>query len=106
VIFPYIIFHPYKALAHSFRGKCILHRNAISLVLSGEKTMHFADKAVRIKSDEIHFLSTGNCMVTMELAEGVTAEQQASRDQCNRYHPRQRRPVCGTLGAKQFYGCA
>ena len=69
-----IIFHPYKALAHSFRGKCILHRNAISLVLSGEKTMHFADKAVRIKSDEIHFLSTGNCMVTMELAKGVTVE--------------------------------
>jgi AraC-like DNA-binding protein len=69
-----IIFHPYKAPANSFRGKCILHRNAISLVLSGTKTMHFADKTVRIKSDEIHFLSIGNCMVTMELAKGVTVE--------------------------------
>jgi len=61
-----IIFHHYKAPPHSFRGKCILHSNAISLVLSGTKTMHFADKTVRIKSNEIHFLSAGNCMVTME----------------------------------------
>ena len=69
-----IIFHRYKAPAHSFRGKCILHSNAISLVLSGTKTMHFADKTVHINSDEIHFLSAGNCMVSMELHKGQTVE--------------------------------
>lgn len=62
-----IIFHPYKAPMGSFRGKCILHCNAISLVISGTKTMHFAERTVNVKSDGIHFLSAGNCMVTMEL---------------------------------------
>lgn len=41
--------------------------NAISLVISGEKTMHFANQTVKIKDGEFHFLSAGNCVVTMEL---------------------------------------
>ncbi|HEY6901883.1 MAG TPA: AraC family transcriptional regulator [Puia sp.] len=69
-----LIFHHYKASAQTFRGKCILHRNAISLVISGTKTMHFADRSVHIRSDEIHLLSAGNCMVTMELARSITVE--------------------------------
>lgn len=62
-----IIFHPYKAPMGSFRGRCILHCNAISLVIAGAKTMHFSERTVSVKSDEIHFLSAGNCMVTMNL---------------------------------------
>ncbi|MBN9385983.1 MAG: helix-turn-helix transcriptional regulator [Chitinophagaceae bacterium] len=69
-----LIFHRYKAPAHSFRGKCILDGNAVSLVISGAKTMIFADRAVRINSDEIHFLSAGNCMVSMELDKHTIVE--------------------------------
>jgi AraC family transcriptional regulator, exoenzyme S synthesis regulatory protein ExsA len=62
-----LIFHNYSAEAGSYKGKSILHKNAISLVLSGEKTMHFAEKTVNIKEDEFHFLSSGNCVVSMNL---------------------------------------
>jgi len=60
-----IIFHGYTA-AGSSRGKSVLNKNAISLVISGEKTMHFADKTVYIKADEFHFLSSGNCVASMD----------------------------------------
>lgn len=60
-----IIFHDYTA-AGSGKGKSVLNKNAISLVISGEKTMHFADKTVYIKSDEFHFLSSGNCVASMD----------------------------------------
>ncbi len=63
-----IIIHAYSAPVGSFKGKSILHKNAISLVISGEKTMHFADKSVYINPDEFHFLSAGNCLVTMNLS--------------------------------------
>jgi AraC-like DNA-binding protein len=59
-----IIFHDYTAMG-SLRGKSVLSKNAISLVISGEKTMHFADKTVHIKADEFHFLSSGNCVASM-----------------------------------------
>jgi AraC family transcriptional regulator, exoenzyme S synthesis regulatory protein ExsA len=64
-----IIFHNYSTQASSYKDKCILSKNAISLVISGEKTMHFADKTVEIKDDEFHFLSSGNCIVSMNLSE-------------------------------------
>jgi hypothetical protein len=67
-----IIFHRYSAPMHTFNGNSILSKNAISLVISGEKTMHFAEKVVHIKDDEFHFLSTGNCLVSMKLANNVT----------------------------------
>jgi AraC-like DNA-binding protein len=63
-----IIFHNYCAPIGTFNGKGILNRSAISLVISGEKTMHFAEKIVTIKKDEFHFLSTGNCLVSMKLS--------------------------------------
>lgn len=66
-----IIFHPYTAPVGSFSGRSLLSQNAISLVISGEKAMHFAEKTVRINADEFHFLSTGNCLVTMKLNESV-----------------------------------
>jgi AraC-like DNA-binding protein len=63
-----IIIHDYEARMGSFKGKSILHRNAISLVICGEKTMHFADKAVNTNEHEFHFLSAGNCLVSMDLS--------------------------------------
>jgi AraC family transcriptional regulator, exoenzyme S synthesis regulatory protein ExsA len=66
-----IIFHHYSAPVGSFHGRSMLNKNAISLVISGEKTMHFAAKKVTVKDDEFHFLSSGNCLVSMELNDKV-----------------------------------
>ncbi|GHN01624.1 AraC family transcriptional regulator [Cytophagales bacterium WSM2-2] len=63
-----LIFHHYSATVGSFKGKSILHKNAISLVISGEKTMHFANTVVNIKDNEFHFLSAGNCLASVSLA--------------------------------------
>lgn len=62
-----IIFHHYNALTGTFRTRSVLHKNAISLVIHGEKTMHFANKTVHIREGEFHFLSSGNCIVTMDI---------------------------------------
>jgi AraC-like DNA-binding protein len=64
-----IIFHNYEAPVGSFKGKSILQRNAISLVISGEKTMLFTEKTVNINADEFHFLSSGHCIVSMDLSD-------------------------------------
>lgn len=66
-----VVFHYYSAPMGAFSGKSVLNKNAISLVLSGEKTLHFAEKRVQIKADEFHFLSTGNCLVSMKLSEST-----------------------------------
>lgn len=63
-----IIIHDYAAQIGTFKGKSILHRNAISLVIAGEKTMQFAEKTVVVKDDELHFLSSGNCLASMDLS--------------------------------------
>jgi AraC family transcriptional regulator, exoenzyme S synthesis regulatory protein ExsA len=63
-----IIFHPFTATDGTFKGKSILHSNAISLVMSGEKTMHFANKILEIKAGEFHFLSAGNCLASVNLS--------------------------------------
>ncbi len=64
-----IIFHDYAAAVGSFKGKSILHTHAISLVIEGEKTMHFSERTVMIKNDEFHFLSASNCIATMKLSD-------------------------------------
>lgn len=63
-----LIFHNYSATVGSFKGRSILHKNAISLVISGEKTMHFANTTVNIQDDEFHFLSAGNCLASVSLS--------------------------------------
>ncbi|MEO8404452.1 MAG: AraC family transcriptional regulator [Chitinophagaceae bacterium] len=63
-----IIIHDYTAEVGSFKGKSILNSNAISLVIEGEKTMHFAKKVVSINNDEFHFLSASNCLATINLS--------------------------------------
>ena len=55
-----VIFHEYSPPVGAFKGKSILHKNAISLVISGEKTMHFTEKTVYARDTEFHFLSAGN----------------------------------------------
>ncbi|OCX53252.1 hypothetical protein BEL04_02810 [Mucilaginibacter sp. PPCGB 2223] len=69
-----IFIHHYRAPAGSFKGKSILHTNAISLVISGTKTMHFANKTVNIREGEFHFLSAGNCIVTMDVHDNMPFE--------------------------------
>lgn len=64
-----IIFHDYSAGAPSLKGKSILQCNAFSMVISGEKTMHFAERIVHIKEDEFHLLSTGNCLASVVLSD-------------------------------------
>ncbi|HEY8938098.1 MAG TPA: AraC family transcriptional regulator [Cyclobacteriaceae bacterium] len=65
-----IIFYDYEAKTGSFKGRSILHKNAISLVVKGEKTMHFAEKTVYINDNEFHFLSAGNCLASMNIQPG------------------------------------
>lgn len=67
-----IIIHDYSAHIGSFKGKSILHTNAISLVISGEKTMHFAEKKLVITDNTFHFLSAGNCLASMDLSRTKT----------------------------------
>jgi AraC-like DNA-binding protein len=63
-----LLFHNYSATVGTFKGRSILQKNAISLVISGEKTMHFANTTVNIKDNEFHFLSAGNCLASMDLS--------------------------------------
>ncbi|MFO7446253.1 MAG: AraC family transcriptional regulator [Ignavibacteriaceae bacterium] len=63
-----VIFHDYSAPAGAFKGKSVLHKNAVSLVIKGEKTMHFAEKKVYVNENGFHLLSAGNCIVTMNLS--------------------------------------
>jgi AraC-like DNA-binding protein len=63
-----IIFHEYSPPVGAFKGKSILHKNAISLVISGEKTMHFTEKTVYARDTEFHFLSAGHCVVSMNIS--------------------------------------
>jgi len=63
-----IIIHYYKGVVGTYKGRSILHRNAISLVIEGEKTMRFAEKEVHVNDNEFHFLSSGNCLASMNLS--------------------------------------
>lgn len=64
-----IIFYHYSANKDSFKGKSILKRNAFSMVVNGTKTMYFAEKTVQIHSNEIHLLTAGNCIATVNIAD-------------------------------------
>lgn len=62
-----IIFYHYSSVKDSFKEKSILKRNAFSLVINGTKTMHFAEKTVYIKENEVHLLSAGNCIASVSI---------------------------------------
>ena len=57
----------YEAGRGRSRGRSFLSKNALSLVMQGRKTMHFASRTVQAGSDEVHLLSTGNCVASMEM---------------------------------------
>lgn len=63
-----IIIHNYTADKESFRERSVLHTHAVSLVIKGEKTMHFAGQQVSANDKDFHFLSAGNCIATMDLS--------------------------------------
>ncbi|HZE84788.1 MAG TPA: AraC family transcriptional regulator [Puia sp.] len=62
-----IILHEYTSAGGPFKGRGILHMNAVSFVIQGEKTMRFAERTVNTGANEFHFLSSGNCLVSMDL---------------------------------------
>jgi AraC-like DNA-binding protein len=66
----HIIIHDYTVKEGAFKGKSILHTNAISMVISGEKTILFAEKTIRVTDDTFHFLSAGNCLASVSLPGG------------------------------------
>lgn len=63
-----IIIHHYTAATSHFRERSILHRNAVSLVISGQKTIQFAEAAVDTNDSEIHFLSSGNSISSFDIS--------------------------------------
>jgi AraC family transcriptional regulator, exoenzyme S synthesis regulatory protein ExsA len=64
-----LIFRHFQSDRPVFKGKSVLHMSAISLVITGTKSMTFADRTVQVNAEEFHFLSVGNCIVTMDLPE-------------------------------------
>lgn len=62
-----IVFYHYSSSKDSFKEKSILKRNAFSLVINGTKTMHFAERTVHVNNTEIHLLSAGNCISTVNI---------------------------------------
>jgi AraC-like DNA-binding protein len=69
-----IVFYHYTSLKDSIREKAHLACNAFSLVISGTKTMLFAEKTVHIKDTEIHLLSSGNCLASVSISGQKTFE--------------------------------
>lgn len=63
-----IVYH-YTSQKDSLKEKSVLHRNAFSLVISGSKTMHFAEKTIHVQDSEIHILSAGNCIASVSISE-------------------------------------
>lgn len=64
-----VTFYEFTAPVSGFKGRMVLHKNTISLVTSGEKTMQFAERTVLVKEDEFHFLSSGNCLASINLSD-------------------------------------
>jgi len=63
-----IIIYPFTATRSTLREKAILSRNAISLVISGEKSMTFTETTVHPNDKEIHFLSAGHCIASIDIS--------------------------------------
>lgn len=61
-----IVIQYFRSTQDTVKAKSILTKNAISLVIKGNKTMHFAEKTVQANDKEIHFLSAGNCIASIE----------------------------------------
>jgi len=62
-----IIIHHYITAGNHLKEKSVLNRNSVSLVITGQKTIRFAEKAVNTNDREIHFLSSGNCISSFDI---------------------------------------
>ena len=63
-----ITLHHYTAQSPVLKESAVLQTNAISLVIKGNKTMHFLEGTVNVHDSEIHFLSAGNCIASVSLS--------------------------------------
>ena len=63
-----IIIYPFASTRDTVREKAILDRNAISLVIEGQKTMTFTETTVHPNDKEIHFLSAGHCVASVDIS--------------------------------------
>lgn len=63
-----IIIHPFLSTTNTLRARTVLDRNAISLVIEGHKTMAFTEKTVYPNDKEIHFLSAGHCIASVDIS--------------------------------------
>jgi len=69
-----IIVHHYVTPTSHLREKSVLHRNAVSLVIKGQKTIRFAETAVSTNDNEIHFLSSGNSISSFDITKQTEFE--------------------------------
>jgi AraC-like DNA-binding protein len=63
-----IIIYPFSSTRTTLRERAILDRNAISLVIEGQKTITFTETTVHPNDKEIHFLSAGHCIASMDIS--------------------------------------
>lgn len=63
-----VIMHHYLAQTNSIKERSVLTMNAISLVIRGHKTMYFSEKTVHANENEIHMLTAGNCIATIDIS--------------------------------------
>jgi len=63
-----IIIHPFNSARNVLREKTVLDCNAISLVIEGQKTMTFTETTVSPNDREIHILSAGHCIASVDIS--------------------------------------
>jgi AraC family transcriptional regulator, exoenzyme S synthesis regulatory protein ExsA len=61
-----IIVHEFRSTTDTVKERSVMSKNAVSLVIKGHKTMYFAEHTVNANDKEIHFLSAGNCIASIE----------------------------------------
>lgn len=69
-----IVIHHFTSTSPGIKEKAILNRYAVSLVITGRKTMHFAEKSVHINDNEIHLLTAGHCIASIDIAKEKSFE--------------------------------
>lgn len=62
----------YEEPGSTSKASVVFTKNAISLVLEGHKTMHFAKQTLSIDNSEFHLFGSGNCVASMMLPPSTT----------------------------------
>lgn len=63
-----VTLHHYTSESITLKEMAVLQTNAVSLVIRGNKTMHFVEGTVNVQDSEIHLLSAGNCIASVTLS--------------------------------------